>query len=251
MPLASIIIPTFNRENLIEKTIKSAISQSFKDIEVIVIDNASTDNTYPIALQMSGYDNRIKVFKNESNVGPVLNWLHGANKATSPFSKLLFSDDLLSPNFIEKCLHFLDDPKCAFVYTPAIIGTEDWEGKEFYRNFIGDTKIKSSPYVFGTTFVEHLFPVSPCSCISRTEDLKRNIHLNLEGFEMGEYASTGAGVDWLFHPLTAIKYEYVQYIDSCEVFFRAHESNLSSLPIIHECYSNAKKFLISAFNLKN
>lgn len=251
MPQASIIIPTFNREDLIEKTITSATSQSLSDIEVIVIDNSSTDKTFSIASNMSKFDSRIKVYRNETNVGPVRNWLLGANLATSPFAKLLFSDDLLSPNYIEKCLYYLQDSNCAFVYTPAIIGSEDWIGREFYRNFIGDIKIKSSPYIYGTTFIEHFFPVSPCSCISRTEDLKRNIHLNLDGFAMDEYSSTGAGVDWLFHPLTAIKYEYVQYIDSCEVFFRAHESNLSSQPIVSACYSNAKKFLINALNLKN
>jgi hypothetical protein len=68
---------------------------------------------------------------------------------------------------------------------------------------------------------------------------------------MAEYSTTGAGVDWLFHPLTMLNYSYAQYIDSCEVFFRAHESNLSSLSAVPECYKNAKKFLISALGLKN
>lgn len=251
MPKFSIIIPVYNRENFIEKAIKSALSQSVEDIEVIVTDNASTDNTCAIAVDISRYDDRVKVYRNDVNVGPVRNWLVGANLAKANISKLLFSDDLLSPFYLERCANYLSDPKCGLVYTPAIIGADDWVGNQFYKNFIGDAKIKSSPYIHATTFMEHMFPVSPCSCISRTDDLKKNIHLNLSGFEMDEYASTGAGVDWLFHPLTAIKYDYVQYVDSCEVFFRAHESNLSGLSSVPECYKNAKKFLISALNLKN
>ena len=251
MAKVSILIPVFNRQDLIEKTIRSALSQTIEDIEVIVTDNASTDGTFAIAVDLARSDSRLKLYKNSENIGPTRNWLKAISLASSNVSKLLFSDDLLSPTFLEKCLPPLMDEKCGLVYTPAIIGKADWEGNSYYQHFHGDAKIKSSPYIHATTFVEHLFPVSPCSCLARTVDLKKNIHLNLQGFEMEEYATTGAGVDWLFHPLTMLNYEYVQYIDSCEVFFRSHNGALTDLPITKTCYRNAKNFLISALNLRN
>ncbi len=246
MAAVSIIIPTFNREHLIEKTIRSALSQTITDIEIIVSDNASTDNTYQIAVAMSKLDSRIKVHRNAENLGPVRNWMSGINLATSPLSKLLFSDDMLAPTYLERCIPYLDDSRCGLVYTPAIIGTLDWQGQKFYGAFEGNARISSPVFVHCTTFVEQLFPVSPCSCLTRTLDLKKNLYLNIAGFEMNEYASTGAGVDWLIYPLTALNYPYIQYIDSCEVFFRLHDNNLCSLPVASRCYGNARSFITSA-----
>lgn len=250
MSKVSIIIPSYNRASLIAQTINSARNQTFEDIEIIVIDNASTDDTFEIALEISKLDSRLRLYRNEENIGPVRNWIKGIGYANSDIAKLLFSDDLLSPTYLEKCLPYLEDDRCGLVYTSAMIGKNDWVGTVYYDNYIGDSKIKASAYIHGQTLIEHLYPVSPCASLSRLKDLKNNIHLNLTGFEMDAYAATGAGVDWLFHPLTMLGYQYAQYVDSCEVFFRSHGDNLTGLAVIPECYVNAKQFFKLALNLK-
>ena len=58
MPVASILIPVFNREKLVQRAIQSALAQTLSDIEVIVVDNASTDSTWEVVQGLAGTDGR-------------------------------------------------------------------------------------------------------------------------------------------------------------------------------------------------
>ena len=245
MPIASILIPVYNHEKYIARAVMSALNQTVTDIEVVIVDNKSMDNTFEICQELAIKDSRIILVQNHTNIGPVKNWKKAAELANSNFSKLLFSDDYIHPTFLEKTLPHLIKPNCSFVYTTVNIGIEDSYTVK-YRPFIGDTKILRDSYIYWATYYGGgVFPYSPCSCISRTADLKRNLHTNIPGFESSEYEITGAGVDWLFHPLTALTYEYVQFIDEPLVFFEAHGSNLTTHPACASLYSNAKNFVLS------
>lgn len=251
MTIASILIPVFNHEKYIARAVLSALNQTVTDIEIVIVDNKSTDNTFEICSELAKKDSRIVLMQNDQNIGPVKNWKKAVEIAKSNFSKLLFSDDYLYPTFLEKTLPFLINPNCAFVYSSVNIGNENSYSLK-YRPFNGDTKILRDCYIYWATYYGGgLFPYSPCSCVSRTEDLKKNLHTNIPGFEAYEYETTGAGVDWLFHPLTAINYEYVQYIDEPLVFFEGHESNLSNNPNAATLYSNAKSFVLSRISSGN
>lgn len=72
-PLVSIIIPVFNRDSLVIDAIDSALNQTYKNIEIIVIDNKSLDNTWT-NIQKYKQDKCIRLFQNTINIGPVLNW---------------------------------------------------------------------------------------------------------------------------------------------------------------------------------
>ena len=100
--LVSILIPVYNRDKFIEETINSALSQTYQNIEIIIVDNNSTDNTWRIIKKYTKKDNRIKAFKNDTNIGPVRNWKKCTDKADGEFGKILWSDDLIAPEFIEK-----------------------------------------------------------------------------------------------------------------------------------------------------
>src|SRR3990167_6342605 len=99
-PLVSICIPTYNRARFIERAIKSTIDQTYKNIEIIVVDNASTDNTDSIISKFPS----IRYFKNQKNVGSGLNFLKCLEYAKGEYVQLLGSDDWLSENYIEECL---------------------------------------------------------------------------------------------------------------------------------------------------
>lgn len=99
MPIASILIPMYNRENLIQETIESALTQTISDIEVVVVDNASTDDSFGIVDAISKLDSRVRLYRNDENIGAVNNWKKCVSYSTAPYSKILFSDDLIGPNF--------------------------------------------------------------------------------------------------------------------------------------------------------
>jgi glycosyltransferase involved in cell wall biosynthesis len=72
-PLVSIIITSYNRASAIEEAINSALAQDYNNIEVVISDNASTDNTDAVLSKYKD-DERVKCFKNEINVGAIPNY---------------------------------------------------------------------------------------------------------------------------------------------------------------------------------
>lgn len=99
-PLVSICIPVYNSENTIGETIDSALSQTYKNIEIIVVDNHSTDSTYEVV--RSFQDKRIKAFQNKENIGMAGNWNRVLELATGEYIHFLCADDLLQPSCVEK-----------------------------------------------------------------------------------------------------------------------------------------------------
>ena len=95
----SVVIPAYNREALIRDTIESALDQTEKIDEIIVIDNDSSDRTFQIAQSYAVTHSNVKVFKNEKNVGMMENWNRGIRKTTGDYISLLHSDDIIPKNW--------------------------------------------------------------------------------------------------------------------------------------------------------
>ena len=105
--LVSILIPTYNREKIILETLNCAVNQTYKNTEVIVVDNKSTDNGFEIIKGFAKSHPNVRVYQNEENIGPVKNWLKCMDYATGEYAKILWSDDLIAPDFIEMTLPYL------------------------------------------------------------------------------------------------------------------------------------------------
>ena len=103
-PSVSICIPTFNGAAYIRECVESALAQTFSNVEVIIADDASTDDTTAIATQLASVDSRVRVSCNTTNLGLVRNWNRAIGLATGAWVKLLFQDDLLDPQYLEELL---------------------------------------------------------------------------------------------------------------------------------------------------
>jgi len=114
-PLVSICIPTYNGASFIKETLCSAINQTYKNIEIIITDDHSTDNTLAICNSFAKKDNRIKVYKNSYNLGLVGNWCEVIKKTSSNWIKYLFQDDLLEFDCVEKMI------ACALKYNSNFV----------------------------------------------------------------------------------------------------------------------------------
>ena len=102
--LFSIIIPTYNREKFIVKTIQSVLSQTYTNFELIIVDDGSTDNTEKFVRNVK--DKRIKFFKKENEErGAARNY--GTNKAKGDYITFLDSDDLLYSKYLEEANLFI------------------------------------------------------------------------------------------------------------------------------------------------
>ncbi len=115
--MVSVIIPTYNRENLISETIQSVLDQTFSNFELIIIDDGSTDGTKEVVNSFS--DDRIRYIY-QSNCGRSYARNHALNIACGRYITFLDSDDLYLPDKLQLQVVFLDmHPKFGMVYTSA------------------------------------------------------------------------------------------------------------------------------------
>ena len=100
MPYFSVCIPNFNYGHYLAETIQCVLNQTFADFEVIVVDNASTDNS--VAVVESFTDSRIRLYRNRYNIGFAPNLQRASQYATGEFMILVSSDDLMYPTALEE-----------------------------------------------------------------------------------------------------------------------------------------------------
>lgn len=225
-PLVSILVPVYNREGIISETLSAALSQTYENIEVIVVDNASTDGTWTVISDFAKRDSRLKAFKNESNLGPVRNWLRCVESATGVFAKILWSDDLISPDYLEKTIPYFDDPQVGFVYTATKIFTEEPEsGVLSYAN--GKTGIYEAESFIQGDFKSKGYPLSPGCAVFYLKDVKSNLMLQVPNGTGSDFSMHAIGNDLLLFLLTANQYKKMAFVSNVLSYFRSHSGSIS------------------------
>jgi glycosyltransferase involved in cell wall biosynthesis len=107
-PLVSIGLPVYNGQKYISDAIDSVLRQTFSDFELIITDNASTDDTKQICLFYAEKDKRVKYFRKETNLGAAPNFNYAFKLSEGKYFKWIAHDDVIAPDFIEKCLKHLE-----------------------------------------------------------------------------------------------------------------------------------------------
>ena len=102
-PLVSIIVPAYNTEQYIAETLNSILCSTYKNIEIIVIDDGSTDETVSIVEKIMEQDNRIRLLK-QKNAGPSRARNNGIQNSFGEYILPVDSDDLISPSFIAEAV---------------------------------------------------------------------------------------------------------------------------------------------------
>jgi len=242
----SILIPVYNREKLLAPCIQSALDQTMTDLEVVIVDNASTDGTWEVCREFAGRDQRVRIFRNETNIGPVRNWQRCFAEAKGKYGKILFSDDLMYPTFLEKLLPYMNDRETSFVFTMAEIGSQPETGQPAYKWANGSKKLPSNLFIHDALFGGNV-PVSPGAALFYMDDLRKNLLLGVPSPSINNFLNHGAGIDLLLYLLTARSYAKVAYVDEPLVFFRAHPGSITiaSQPSkISDCYVQAKIWFV-------
>ena len=100
-PLVSVIMPVYNAEEFLDKSVSSVINQTYKNLEILLIDDCSTDNSYNILKEYANKDNRIKLFHNEQNKHVSATRNVGIKNATGKYLYFIDSDDFIDNDYIE------------------------------------------------------------------------------------------------------------------------------------------------------
>lgn len=126
-PLVSITLTTYNRKDLLKKTLDSIINQTYKNIEIIIGDNHSEDGTKELCEEYAAKDSRIKYYRHPENIGLTGNSNFVPTKITGEYYIGTCDDDWLDLDYIEKCVEFLNNnPDYIAIYSLTKLYDENY-----------------------------------------------------------------------------------------------------------------------------
>src|SRR5215469_6919606 len=107
-PKVSIGMPVYNGANYLRSSVPSLLAQDYEDFELLISDNASTDETESICRELAESDGRIRYFRNERNVGAAQNYNKVFRLASGTFFKWAAHDDECHPTMLRRCVEVLE-----------------------------------------------------------------------------------------------------------------------------------------------
>jgi glycosyltransferase involved in cell wall biosynthesis len=156
-PRLSIGLPVFNGEKYLAEAIDSILGQTFSDFELIICDNASTDNTQDICQAYSERDGRIRYFRNQENIGAVQNWYRTFELSLSEYFTAAAHDDFYHPEFMLKCVEVLDqNPAVVLCYARTKIIDENGKYVQDFVVEIDTNSPKPNVRLYNTINVDYL-----------------------------------------------------------------------------------------------
>lgn len=234
-PLVSVLIPAYNHEKYVQESIKSIISQTYKNIELLVINDGSSDSTWQklIELESACKERFIRVvFWNQSNMGCAQTLNNLLSNAQGDYIYLIASDDVASSHAIETEVDFLESNKeYALVVGDSIL--IDSEGKRCYWNKkckIVYEKEKAEFVTFcdflqkkrGFSFLTNKF--GSYKELYKINHVPNGYLIKKEIFENFRYTKEAPLEDWNLM-LYIAKYHKMKYLDEILFMYRQHSNN--------------------------
>lgn len=239
--MVSILIPTYNRLNHTIEAVESAVNQTYVNFEIIIVDNFSTDGTYQTLKERYKGEKKIKIYQNKKNLGPVRNWIECSKHIHGEYTKIIWSDDLICPTYLEKTVSILEkNEEVAFVYSHGKkfstkkvssgpvnednleILSEDSE-VDFGKNIIGTQRLYYD-MVWGV-YRKHICYVSPICALFRTDSFI--INENIESHCGYDFLGTGAGTDLMIF-LDALQFrKKFAYLAETLFYYRVHAGSIT------------------------
>lgn len=230
IPLVSVIIPSYNHEIYIEKSLRSVLEQTYKNIEIIVIDDGSKDNTVNLLKELQ--KNNHFILESQENMGVCKTLNKAISISKGKYIAILASDDYWDLTKIEKQVKVLETTKDSeFCFTQAL---------EFDSNT--NKKIKIFPKktlsgdVLNSIFIRQHVPAGSMM-------FSKKLFEKLNGFD-----ETLKEEDWDFVIRSAANTKFVG-INEPLFFYRSHETNIMKTRIRKEIFKQKILLLTKNFNL--
>lgn len=207
----SIIIPMYNAETFLHETIESCLKQSYKNVQIILIDDCSNDRTFEIAKDYCRRYPKIKLLRNNFNLGLIKTLNIAIDVVEGEFTLVLGNDDILNEIHLEKMVTALkSNEKNVFAYCESILIDE--KGQELGLSNTID--LNEKPYKIAC-----INPINSCGLLMRTQNLLlANKYPVIEGCpNYGE---------WLLW-IKLLANGRAVYVRDIKSFYRIHSKNLS------------------------
>lgn len=255
-PLVSVIIPAYNVQQYVEDCLNSVINQTYKNLQIIVVNDGSTDNTYSICQKIAKKDSRIELYS-KSNGGLSSARNFGINKLKGKFTVLVDSDDYVDEKMVEKLVANALDSDCNIVMCNAY--SVDEAGALISKNN-QDTILENGIWS-RKDFWEHLYNGSWGNCtvpwnkLYKSDLFKKALYpegkLNEDDFILYDLISQVSAIkvitDYLYYHriraksiMSSKKGDDVRYLDGVE----------ASVKRLWKAYQNNELYLV-AYTLKS
>src|SRR5574344_1830027 len=166
-PLVSILIPTYNRKELLERAMESAINQTYKNVEILIGDNHSEDDTEALCREYEQKDSRIKYHRHTKNINALPNSTSLLTKFKGEYFVWLCDDDWLDLNYVEEGIKFLQKHKNYTYVSPRTVLCDD-SGKKI-RNCKAMRFNQDNPKFRILNFIKNMFLTDDVSGVFRRE----------------------------------------------------------------------------------
>lgn len=216
MAKVDVVIPCYKYGRFLEPCVRSVLDQSLTDLRVLIIDDASPDDTLAIANRLAECDARVSVVSHARNIGHIATYNEGIDWASSDYFLLLSADDMLAPGALERAAAIMDrEEDIVFTYGRSI----DWNDSQPLPPFeLQDTFRWTRQDLVREMCRLGVNLVSTPTAIGRTSIQKRI------GYYDAALPHSGDMEMWLRYGACGA----VARIDAVQAVYRLHASNMSS-----------------------
>jgi glycosyltransferase involved in cell wall biosynthesis len=248
MSKVSFVLPTYNYAQYLTICVHSILAQDYDNLDIVIVDDASSDDTPAVARQLCAEDSRVSYFRHEVNVGPVNNWNTCLEKATGELVWLISADDVLSsPQVLSRLVQrFAEYPNLGFAFCRAQIIDENGAAQSKWIPRM-DTIFPApkTPMLYpGPVFFKQLIKTNFVPVLGT---LARKVCYEQTGGFVPDLIHCGDWYNWLRFSL----YWDVFFEPEAMVGYRQHSSNLSrnyaqrSYPVENTllCYEHVRAYI--------
>ena len=217
MSTVDVIVPCYNYAHFLEECVESILSQSHRDLRVLIINDASPDNTHEVAQELLRRDSRVQYLRHPVNRGHIATYNEGLEWATGDYTLLISADDMLTSGSLERTVELMDaHPEVVLTHGRAIVIEPDGRETEWEKNHAQETLIVSGPEFVRSLCERCGNPVQTPTVVVRT-DIQRRI-----GGYRADLPYTADMEMWLRFGAHGC----VGYLPVFQALYRLHASNM-------------------------
>lgn len=228
MTKVSILIPVYNTENFLSQAIESVLNQTFTNWELIILDDCSTDKSFSIAQDFVLKEKRIRIFKNEQNLGMMRNWNKGISLCQSELYAKLDADDLWHPSMLQESIDAIEREQEAVMVCTNYINIDE-KGR-----IVEGTESAMPEFAQGRSFTcVPLVQKGPAEMLKYdilrqgVSIIKRRVFDEIGAYRFLESEDTQASVDTEMYFRIGCHYQIVG-INKTLYNYRVHQNSISS-----------------------
>jgi glycosyltransferase involved in cell wall biosynthesis len=253
-PLVSILVPSYNGARYLREALESLFAQTYRNIEVILLDDASTDETADIAAEFAG---RISYIRQPRNLGIYDNVNDGIARARGELIATYHADDVYLPTIVEAQVAYLEaHPQVGAVFCADIFA--DAEGREYGRMMLqpeirGDRPLDYATVLNALLTYKNRFLVCPTAMV------RASVHREVGNYRQAQYRNTADLEMWLRiarrYPIAVLEAHLMKYRhfhgNSSQQYHRLRTTPENFFGILDEYLASGDRALATPAALRN